>query len=44
MLSEGRQIFAARYMKVSPTEAQLAREVEREQRLVDARRTDEETR
>src|SRR3989337_2237115 len=33
VLSEGRQIFATRYMKVLPTEAQLARELEREQRL-----------
>ncbi|MDO8349334.1 MAG: PDDEXK nuclease domain-containing protein [Planctomycetota bacterium] len=38
VLSEGRQIFAARYMKVLPTEAQLAREMEREQRLLEARR------
>jgi len=37
VLSEGRQIFAARYMKVLPTEAQLAREIERERRLIEAR-------
>lgn len=37
VLSEGRQIFAARYMKVLPTEAQLAREIERERRMIDAR-------
>ena len=37
VLSEGRQIFAAKYMQVLPTEAQLAREIEREQRLIDAR-------
>lgn len=35
VLSEGRQIFAARYMKVLPTEEQLAREMEREQRLLE---------
>lgn len=35
VLSEGRQIFAARYMKVLPTEAQLAREIERERRLIE---------
>lgn len=44
VLSEGRQIFAARYMKVLPTEAQLARELERERRLIDARHADEEKR
>jgi predicted nuclease of restriction endonuclease-like (RecB) superfamily len=38
VLSEGRQIFAARYMKVLPTEEQLAREIEREQRLIEAGR------
>jgi predicted nuclease of restriction endonuclease-like (RecB) superfamily len=37
VLSEGRQIFAARYMKVLPSEAQLAREIERERGLVEAR-------
>lgn len=42
VLSEGRQIFAARYMKVLPTEAQLARELERERRLIDARRADDQ--
>ena len=36
VLSEGRQIFAARYMKVLPTEAQLAREMERKQRSLKA--------
>jgi predicted nuclease of restriction endonuclease-like (RecB) superfamily len=41
VLSEGRQIFAARYMKVLPTEAQLAREIERERRLFDVRQGDE---
>ncbi len=42
VLSEGRQIFAARYMKVLPSEAHLAREIERERRLVDARHADGE--
>ncbi len=37
VLSEGRQIFAAKYMKILPTEAQLAREIERERRLSSAR-------
>jgi predicted nuclease of restriction endonuclease-like (RecB) superfamily len=37
VLREGRQIFAARYMKILPSEEQLAREVERERRLIDAR-------
>ena len=37
VLSEGRQIFAAKYMKVLPTEAELAREIEREQRLLETR-------
>lgn len=37
VLSEGRQIFAAKYMKILPTEAQLAREIEREQSLTKAR-------
>ena len=36
VLSEGRQIFAARYRKVLPSEAQWAREIERG--LVEARR------
>jgi predicted nuclease of restriction endonuclease-like (RecB) superfamily len=44
VLSEGRQIFAARYMKVLPTEAQLAREIERERRLFDVRQGDEDIR
>jgi predicted nuclease of restriction endonuclease-like (RecB) superfamily len=41
VLSEARQIFAAKYVKVLPTEQELASEVERERRLVDARRADE---
>jgi predicted nuclease of restriction endonuclease-like (RecB) superfamily len=41
VLNEGRQIFAARYMKVLPSEEQLAREIERERRLIDAQHADE---
>ncbi|HKH48511.1 MAG TPA: PDDEXK nuclease domain-containing protein [Thermoanaerobaculia bacterium] len=37
VLSENRQIFAAKYVKVLPTEGELTREIERERRLVDAR-------
>ena len=37
VLNDGRQIFAARYMKVLPTEAQLASEIERERRVIEAR-------
>jgi predicted nuclease of restriction endonuclease-like (RecB) superfamily len=33
----GRRIFAAKYMKLLPTEAQLARELERERRLIETR-------
>lgn len=44
VLSEGRQIFAAKYMKVLPTEAQLAREIEREQRLLEVRPIGKEAR
>ncbi len=36
VLSENRQIFAAKYQKLLPTEKQLAREIVRERRLVDA--------
>jgi len=43
VLSENRQIFAAKYVKVLPTERELTREIERERRLVDARHADEET-
>jgi predicted nuclease of restriction endonuclease-like (RecB) superfamily len=38
VLNEGRQIFAARYMKILPSEARLAREIERERRVIEARR------
>jgi len=41
VLSESRQIFAAKYLKVLPTEQELRREVERERRLIDARHADE---
>jgi len=37
VLSEARQIFAAKYVKVLPTERELTREIERERRLIDAR-------
>ena len=42
VLSENRQIFAAKYVKVLPTEGELTREIERERRLVDGRHADEE--
>ncbi len=42
VLSEARQIFAAKYVKVLPTELELTREIERERRLIDARHADEE--
>ena len=38
VLSEGRQIFAAKYVKVLPTEAELRHEIERERRLIEAQR------
>lgn len=37
VLSEARQIFAAKYVKVLPSERDLTREIERERRLIDAR-------
>ena len=37
VLSEARQIFAAKYVKVLPTERELIREIERERRLIDAK-------
>ncbi len=37
VLSEARQIFAAKYVKVLPTESELIREIERERRLIDAK-------
>jgi len=39
VLNEATQIFAAKYVKVLPTEQELRREIERERRLVDARRS-----
>jgi len=44
VLSEARQIFAAKYVKVLPTERELTREIKRERRLIDARHADEEKR
>ena len=41
VLSEARQIFAAKYVKVLPSERDLTREIERERRLTDARHHDE---
>ena len=38
VLAEGRQIFAARYLKYLPTEVELRRELERERRVLDVRR------
>jgi predicted nuclease of restriction endonuclease-like (RecB) superfamily len=35
VLSEARQIFAAKYVKILPTELELRREIERERRLID---------
>ena len=37
VLSEGRQLFAAKYVKVLPTERELTHQIERERRLIDAR-------
>ncbi len=44
VLSENRQIFAAKYVKVLPTERELTRELERERQMVDARHANEEKR
>ena len=41
VLSETRQIFAAKYVKVLPTEQERKRVVERERRLIDSRHVDE---
>lgn len=38
VLSESRSLFAARYVKVLPTEAELKREIERERRLIEGQR------
>ncbi len=42
VLNESKKIFAAKYLKVLPTEAELTREIARERRLIDARHVDEE--
>ena len=42
--SEARQVFAAKYVQVLPTEKELAHEIERERRLIDARSADEKKR
>ena len=42
VLNEGRRIFAVKYVKVLPTEAELRREIERERRLIDGRQDDRE--
>lgn len=39
VLNESKQVFAAKYVKHLPTEAELQREIERERRLIDAKRT-----
>jgi len=39
VLSEGRRIFAAKYLKYLPTEAEWQHEVERERRLIEAKRS-----
>jgi len=44
VLDEASQIFAAKYVKVLPTEQELRREIERERRLVDARHANDESR
>jgi predicted nuclease of restriction endonuclease-like (RecB) superfamily len=42
VLSEARQIFAAKYVKVLPTEHELTREIQRERRLIEAGRPGKE--
>lgn len=44
VLSESRQIFAAKYLKYLPTEEELQRELQRERRLIEARHADGEKR
>ena len=44
VLSKGRRIFAAKYSKYLPTVAELQREIERERRLIDAKRATKEDR
>jgi hypothetical protein len=38
VLAEGKRLFAAKYVKVLPTEAELQREIERERRLIEQQR------
>ncbi|MBM5811070.1 MAG: DUF1016 domain-containing protein [Gammaproteobacteria bacterium] len=38
VLSEGRRLFAAKYVQVLPTEAELQREIERERRKIEGQR------
>jgi len=42
VLSESRQIFAAKYVKYLPTEEELRQELQRERRLIEEERADEE--
>jgi len=44
VMSEGRRIFAAKYSKYLPTVAELQREIERERRLIDAKRATKDDR
>ena len=44
VLNESKQVFAAKYVKHLPTVAELQREIERERRLIDAKRTTKEAR
>jgi hypothetical protein len=37
ILSEGKQIFASRYLQFLPSEEELRLEIEKERRLIDAR-------
>ena len=39
VLSDGRRIFAAEYVKVLPTEKALAERIDRERRLIEERNT-----
>jgi hypothetical protein len=40
VLSEGRRLFAAKYVKLLPTEAELQRRVEHERQLIESRRAE----
>lgn len=44
VLNENKKIFAAKYVKHLPTETELKREIERERRLIDAKRATKEDR